>query len=370
MAAKKTTDGKKTAEKKTAAEGNPAYVAYVSSYTRDQREKFGIRVYDVDLQNGRMSEKEKINITNSSYITASRNGKYLYSIADRGVESYRIDKAGHLEPLNEAQINGMRGCYLSTDFEDRYLFVAGYHDGKLTVLKLEEDGSVGRITDEVFHKGLGLGSGRANMPHVECCKPTRDNKYICACDSGMDRTIVYRINHDTGKLTHEDIIRADQGSAPRHVKFSGDGKFMYIVCEQKAVIDVYAYREVNGEPEFERIQQVSTNAGDDRNGTAASALNFSHDFKYLISSDMTTNEVVIFRADAKTGLLDKILSLPIGGAYPKDAILFPDSRHLVSLNHESGSMTFFTFSEENKTLVMNGRPLSVNAPNCIVFHKL
>lgn len=365
MAAKK-----QTAEAKNKTGGSDSYVAYVSSYTRDMKDKYGIRVYDVDMENGRMSETEKVHITNSSYITASRNGKYLYSITDRGVESYKIDKNGHLDTLNEAPINGMRGCYLSTDFKDRYLFVAGYHDGKLTVLKLEEDGSVGRITDEIFHKGLGLGSGRANMPHVECCKPTRDNKYICACDSGMDRTIVYRINHDTGKLSHEDIIHADPGSAPRHVKFSKDGRFMYIVCEQKAKIDVYSYKEVNGEPEFERIQQVSTNAGDDVNGTAASALNFSHDFKYLISSDMTTNEVVIFHADPETGMLDKILSLPIGGAYPKDAILFPDSRHLVSLNHESGSMTFFTFSEEKKTLVMNGRPLKVNSPNCIVFHKL
>ena len=26
----------------------------------------------------------------------------------------------------------MRGCYLSTDYTDRFLFVAGYHDGKLT----------------------------------------------------------------------------------------------------------------------------------------------------------------------------------------------------------------------------------------------
>ena len=355
---------------KKAESRKETYVAYVSSYTRDSKDKFGIRVYDVDLEAGRMTEKEKVHITNSSYITASRNGKYLYSITDRGVEGYRIGKSGSLEAFTDASINGMRGCYLSTDFEDKLLFVAGYHDGKLTVLKLEEDGSIGRITGEIYHKGLGLGSGRANMPHVECCKPTRDNKYVCACDSGMDRTIVYKINHLTGKLSQEDIIISDPGSAPRHVKFSKDGSFMYVVCEEKAKIDVYSYREVDGEPEFERIQQIATNDEKDPVGTFASALNFSHDFKYMISSDMTTNEVVIFRADEKTGMLSKILSLPVGGAYPKDAILFPDSRHLVSLNHESNSMTFFTFSEEKRTLVMNGRPLNVASPNCIVFHKL
>ena len=346
------------------------YVAYVAGYTRDSAEKFGIRVYDVDMQKGRLTEKDKIHITNSSYITQSRSGKYLYSITDRGVEAFSIDGEGNLEMIDEASINGMRGCYLSTDFEDKLLFVAGYHDGKLTVLRLLEDGKIGRITDEVYHKGLGLGSGRANMPHVECCKPTRDNKYICACDSGMDRTIIYRIHHDTGKLSQADIIHAEPGSAPRHVKFSKDGTFMYIVCEQKTKIDIYRYEEKNGEPEFEKVGQALTGDEDDPIGTAASALNFSHDFKYLISSDMTTNEVVIFRADANDGKLSRILSLPIAGAYPKDAMLFPDSRHLVSLNHESNAMTFFTFHEKNRTLIMNGPEVKVSSPNCIVFHKL
>ncbi|MBR0164028.1 MAG: lactonase family protein [Lachnospiraceae bacterium] len=360
----------KTVAKKAPAAKDATYVAYVSSYTRGTGDKYGIRVYDVDMDKGRMTEKEKVHITNSSYITQSRSGKYLYSITDRGVEAYRIEKGGHLQQLDETSINGMRGCYLSTDFEDRLLFVAGYHDGKLTVLRLNEDGTFGRITDEIYHKGLGLGSGRANMPHVECAKLTRDNKYVCACDSGMDRTIVYRIQHATGKLTQADIIHAEPGSAPRHIKFSKDGRFMYIVCEQKAQIDVYSYEEQNGEPVFERLYQIPTGDEDDPVGTAASALNFSHDFRYMISSDMTTNEVVVFKADPKNGNLSRILSLPIAGTYPKDAILFPDNRHLVSLNHESDSMTFFKFSEENRTLIMNGKELSVARPNCIVFHRL
>ena len=61
MAAKK-----QTAEKKTkSAAGTVSYVAYVSSYTRDLSDKFGIRVYDVDLRNGRMAEKEKVQTKNT-----------------------------------------------------------------------------------------------------------------------------------------------------------------------------------------------------------------------------------------------------------------------------------------------------------------
>ena len=43
------------------------YVAYVSTYTSG--DAHGIRIYDVDMENGRFFEKDKVEITNSSYIT-------------------------------------------------------------------------------------------------------------------------------------------------------------------------------------------------------------------------------------------------------------------------------------------------------------
>ncbi|MBF1030441.1 MAG: beta-propeller fold lactonase family protein, partial [Lachnospiraceae bacterium] len=211
------------------------YIAYISSYTFGSKEDYGIRVYDVDVAKGRMTEKDKVEITNSSYLTESHNRKFLYSITDMGVEGYRIRDDGTLDKINEASINGMRSCYLSTDYEDKFLFCAGYHDGKVTVLRLNEDGSIGAITDEIYHKGLGLGTGRSNMPHVECVRMTRDNKYVCAVDSGMNRTIVYQLDHRNGTLKNVDIIHADQEAAPRHIRFSPNGKFAYIVCEQKSL---------------------------------------------------------------------------------------------------------------------------------------
>ena len=128
------------------------YVAYVSTYTVGKADKYGIRIYDVDVKNGRMMEKNQVKITNSSYITISHNQKYLYSITDFGVEAYKILKNGDLDVINEGSINGMRGCYLSTDYEDKLLFVGGYHDGKITVLRLQEDGGIGEITDEVYQR--------------------------------------------------------------------------------------------------------------------------------------------------------------------------------------------------------------------------
>jgi 6-phosphogluconolactonase len=97
---------------------------------------------------------------------------------------------------------------------------------------------------------------------------------------------------------------------------------------------------------------------------------FSLDYNYLVSSNLGENFVDIYRADKRTGKLKKILGLPISGEYPKDAALFPDNKHLVSLNHESNTMTFFNVNMAQGTIVMNGPEVVVDQPNCIVFHKL
>lgn len=346
------------------------YVAYVSTYTIGHKDKYGIRIYDVDIEKGRMEEKNLVKITNSSYITISHNQKFLYSITDFGVEAYCILPTGDLEVINQGSINGMRGCYLSTDYDDRFLFVGGYHDGKITVLKLREDGGIGEITDEIYHKGLGSIAERNFRPHINCVKMTRDNKYLCAADLGMDHVNVYRLDHVNGRLRQIDIIRSEQESAPRHLKFSQDGRYLYIVHELKNYIDVYTYKEIHNNPEFEKIQTISTLNDYHAGGSAASALNISVDFKYLVSSNAGDNSAVVYGINQDDGKLNKIFCLPISGDYPKDANLFPDNRHLVSLNHESNTMTFFNVDLEKGLLIMNGKEIAVPQPNCIIFHKL
>jgi len=351
-------------EKKTKSK----YVAYVSSYTMG--DNHGIHIYDVDMEKGRFTEKEKVEITNSSFAAISINGKFLYSITDFGVEAYLISDDGGLELINHAPINGMRGCHLSTDYADQYLFVAGYHDGKLTMLKLNEDGSIGGITDEIFHKGLGSVAERNFRPHINCARMTHDNKYLLVADQGMDHVNVYKVDHEKGKLKLADVIRSELESAPRHIRISGDGRFIYVVHEWKCYIDVYTYEEHNGIPYFEKIQSITTMNNDHDVNCAASALSFSGDYKYLVSSNAGDNTAIIYNVDPEDGTLTRNFCLPVSGQYPKDVDLFPDNQFLVSCNHESNHMSFFKVDLEKGIMVMNGPVMRVNAPNCLIFHEL
>ncbi|MCL2719403.1 MAG: lactonase family protein [Lachnospiraceae bacterium] len=353
------------------AKKNEKYVAYVSTYTSGTKEKCGIKIYDVDMEKGRFSEKGQIEITNSSYVTISHNRRFLYSITDYGVQADQILPDGNLRLINYASINGMRGCYLSTDYDDKFLIVAGYHDGKLTILNLDESGAIGDIVEEVYHKGLGSVAERNFRPHINCARMSKDNKYLLEADLGMDRVNVYSLNHTTGKLKLADIIRSEQDSSPRHLNFSRDGQFLFIVHELKNYIDVYRYFEKSpGNPEFEKLQTISTLSKYHDTKSAASTLKVSYDNKYVISSNAGDNSVILYSLDGDFGLLHKVFCLPVSGDYPKDASLFPDNRHLVSLNHESNTLTFFRVDLDKKIMVMNGPEMKIDRPNCVIFHKL
>ena len=184
--------------------GQDKYVAYVGTYTHGS--SIGIHVYDLDVEEGHMKEREVVPVNNASHITKSNNGKYLYSIADEGV-----------------------------------------------------------VMDGIFHKGLGSVAERNFRPHVSCATPTPDGKYLCVVDNGIDQIKLYTVHPTTGKLKLYDIVRCKLESGPRLLRFSQDGRFAYVICELSNEILVYSYDGAGKSPQFDLIQKVST-VMDDKEG--------------------------------------------------------------------------------------------------------
>ena len=344
------------------------YMAYVGSYSYNGKAK-GITVYDVDVEKGQFIYRCEVEVDNSSYLKASNSGKMLYSIADEGVVAFRILQNGSLSRVNSINIKGMRGCHISITPDDSYIFISGYHDGKITVVKLNEDGSIDKITDGVFHKGLGSVAERNFRPHVNCSHLTPDGKFLMVADVGIDQTKVYRFDKTEGKITLVDTIRSERESGPRHFEFSSDGKFFYIVHELKNVIDVYSYETGDKVPRVEKVQTISTAGEDPDQLTAACEIRFAPGEDYLFCSNAGDNSVSMYERDTETGMLEQKFCLPISGDYPKDIAIFPDMKHLASINH-GGSITFFNVDYEKGLLVMSSRTIRVNEPNCCEIVKL
>ena len=259
------------------------YIAYVGTYTHGS--SIGIHLYDVDVEEGTLSERKVVPVNNSSYVVKSKNGKYLYSIADEGVAVFEIKPDGDLELINKVGIDGMRGCYLCVDDTGKYLFVAGYHDGKITAVHTHQDGRLGQVFDGVFHKGVGSVAERNFRPHVSCVKTTPEGKYVCAVDNGIDQVKIYRINTTRNRMELVDILRCKRESGPREIVFSKDGKYAYILFELINKVGVFTYKDTDKGPEFELIQLVEPLSDQlDPMHDCGAAMTMSPDGKYLFTS--------------------------------------------------------------------------------------
>lgn len=379
------------------------YVAYVGSYNYTGNAK-GITIYDVDMEHFGFVKREEVPVNNASYVTASHDKKKFYSVANEGINGYTIDrKTGSLHIDSWANINGMRACHLYIDRDDNNLYVSGYHDGKFTIIPLDEKGN---LVDEgygIVHKGLGSVADRAFRPHVSCTKRTPDGRFVMVADLGQDYIKIYQLDDVSRRLNLVDSLIFPKLSAPRYFIFSRDDKFLYVMTENSCEIYTYRYEAPKGcaKPSFNLVDhKFITNKkpehfiteeeeklaleSDDcvalkllqariknlKNQRAATCLTFSSDDRYLLCGSEGDNTVSVYERNPKDGILTFLFCLPISGDYPKDLLFFPDNIHFASINQNSNEITFFKINYEKKYFSMCHKSVSVSQPSCGIIVEL
>ncbi len=348
------------------------YVAYIGTITNGSSK--GIHILDLDAKAGKFTERSVVAADNPSDVLVANNGKFLYSTTDQGVNAYRILPDGDLEFINTQWTGGMRGCYLETDPEDRFLFVAGDYDGRLSVMELKKDGSIGGIADGLFHQGMGEDeSGVNHMPHITCVKVTPDLKGIFAVDNGLDQVMTYDFDKQTGKLSQSGVLRCELDSAPRLIRVDEKKKYVYVLCEQTNHVCVYRIPEQAPQDKravLEPIQKISTVAKDSTRKPATFGMDFTPDGKHLFVSNTVTNTVVVYDVDKKTGELAFNCSASLSGEYPRSVAALPDNKHFVVLGLNTGTVTVYHVNYKDRYFLMSAKPLLIDQPNSIYIHKL
>lgn len=342
-------------------------VMYVGCYTNESEN--GIHIYDIDKSNGKLSKKETVKVFNSSYITLANSKPVLYSVTDIGVASFAIIKDGGLSMLNEVSTRAMRGCCLDTDKEDRFIFVGGYHDGKITMMSVNDDGSVGEVLDTKHHKNAGNGTDRMSMGHVCCVKVTPDNNHICAVDSGLEQVKIYKIDKNMDQMVLIDILRCELDFEPVKMEFSKDGKYAYLLSESKKQINVYKYESKEGYPSFTLIQKITTVGEYHTTASAACSLRINKSDKYLTVSNDGDNTVSLYEIE-DGGTLIPYCVLPISGKYPKDVVISCDNKYLYSVNHDENTITSFLIDYDKKLFTMCAKPVKIESPNSVLIADL
>lgn len=350
-------------------EANKHYVAYAGTYTTGS--SHGIHIYDTDIETGALYLRRVVPVRNCSYLTPSKDGRFIYSLADEGVEIFGIEPDGDLTPISKIMMDGMRGHHLTADQTGRYLFVGGYHDGKITMIHVHKDGHLGRQMDGIYHKGVGGIRERSWQPHITCVRVTPDNKFVCAVDSALDMVSIYKIDKVQDRMMGIGALRMGKEVGPRVIHFTKDSRYAYVLCEISCSVRVYRYMtNDDGYPCFEYITEYSVLQGKQDIYDCACSMRFSRDEEYLYTTSGGDNSVAMFKRNQETGLLERVFSLPIGGIYPKDANLFPNEEFLAVCNNKSNSIAVFKIDYEKGTLTLKGKPKDIDQPNCLFFREI
>lgn len=165
-----------------------------------------------------------------------------YEGEGHGLCAYRIGPDRALTRISHVSCHGAGPNYLRVDSRGRYLLSANYRSGNLVVTRILPDGSLGETTDSAQHYGHGPNPERQEKPHVHIAMLSDDDRFVYACDLGIDRIMTYRFDSEHGSLSPADPPWTDlpAGEGPRHIAIHPSGAYAYLVTELGNKLFTYA----------------------------------------------------------------------------------------------------------------------------------
>ena len=179
----------------TNAQKNENYLL-IGTYTTGKSE--GVYVYRFNSATGDFDSVSMAKTPNPSYLAISSDEKFVYAVnenADKGnggkVSSFAFDKQqGNLSFIDVQQSGGDDPCYVSVDKTNKWIAVANYTSGTLSVLPIKGDGGLDSASTVIQQTGYSVNTERQTSPHMHCAIFSKDNKYLFASDLGTDKVMV------------------------------------------------------------------------------------------------------------------------------------------------------------------------------------
>ncbi|MFL6554661.1 MAG: lactonase family protein [Bacillus sp. (in: firmicutes)] len=346
---------------------NQKYIGYIGTYTKGDSK--GIYSFTLDTNEGRIIDiNEAAHLENPTYLTISKDNRYLYSVAKKGEEggvvAFSIEGDGTLTEQNRQTLPGSSPCHVSVDSKNCYAFSANYHKGSVeSYLINEEDGTVQPAASIIKHEGSGP-DPRQEKPHTHYAGVTPDENYLAVVELGIDALITYAV-HSDGTLSKANLLPLKAGSGPRHLVFHPNGKFAYIMTEFSSEVIVLTYHPENGH--FTERQYISTLPADFSENNQGSAIHISSDGRFIYAGNRGHNSIAVFRVDIETGELSFVEHTSTEGDWPRDFLFDPTEKFIVASNQESSNLVLFSRDEDSGKLTLIESDIVVPYPVCIKF---
>lgn len=354
-----------------------SFLVYFGTYTNALSR--GIYVSRLDATTGKLSAPELAAETPSPcFINLSPDGKFLYAANSvktfngenaGAVSAFSVDKkSGRLALLNEKSSGGAGPCHVSVDATGKILFVANYNGGSVKSFLLETNGRIGADGSFLQHGGSSVNTNRQAAPHAHfiCADPS--NRFALVCDLGMDKVMVYPFNPDGGlAMQGASPASVPPGSGARHLAFSLDGNFAFVVNEMACSITTFAWDATKGKlTPVETIPALPPDVALKNTFTAAEIL-VHPSGKFVYATLRGHDSVSVFAADAQSGRLTFVQNVSAGGKVPRGLGIDPTGRWLVTANQKSDNVVEFAIDATTGKLSPAKQELKIGSPVDVKF---
>ena len=338
----------------------------VGSYATPQEE--GIKVYAWDNEKGEATYVSGLTgISNPSYQVVSADGKHVYSVGeDDGLTStahaLSFDKAnGKLALMNTQLTQGGAPCYINITPDGKTVITANYMGSNISLIPLETSGRLNENVSTIDFTGEGEMKNRQDQPHLHCVEFTPDGKYLVANDLGTDKIHVFPLDSNgkpDEKATFD--VNLESASGPRHLCFSKDGRFAYLINEISGKVTTLSYDGKVLTP----IQYIEA---DTVNAQGSADIHLSPDGKFLYASNrLKADGIAIFSVNQETGLLTKV-GYQLTGIHPRNFVMTTDGKYLLVACRDSNLIQIFARDEKTGLLVDTGKRIETSKPVCLKF---
>lgn len=343
----------------------------IGTYTNPCESK-GIYVYEFDSDTGDFNFKNATeNIINPSYLSVSSDNKFVYSVNENsqkknGAVSFKYNsKSGKLDMLNFQEAKAEGSCYIIND--DKNVITANYSSGSISIFGKNNDGSITEVKQVVQHSGKGINAKRQESPHVHMVYFSPDKKYVLANDLGTDKVYVYQYNPNGGNeiLKLKSTVSINSGGGPRHLTFSKNGKFVYLLQELDGKVAVFSYS--NGT--LKKIDEATVLSKDFKGTFTAADIHISPDGKFLYATNRKeANDISIFKIlkDGKLKFEGRNSTLGDG---PRNFAIDPTGNFLLVAHQYTNEVVIFKRNKETGSLTDTGKRIALCSPVCLVFGK-
>jgi 6-phosphogluconolactonase len=254
---------------------------------------------------------------------------------------------------------------VTVDRTGRFVLVANYVGGNVSVLSIEPDGRLGSVIDADQHHGSSVNSNRQEGPHAHSIVLDQANRYAYSCDLGTDKIMIYRFDSKKGKLTanQQPWVQVKPGAGPRHFTFHPSGRYAFVMNELDATVTSFRCDSAKGT--LKEAQTVGTlpEGFSERNTTAD--IHVSPSGKFLYGSNRGHNSIVVFEIEERTGKLRFIEHVATEGRTPRNFAIDPTGTFLLAANQDSDTIVTFRLDPVTGRLRPTGYVAEVPSPVCL-----